>query len=62
MSVTSEKNRLDFVEHSSSGLPEGRRIPDGSTCHFVDTGDRYISLNENWTRDMRYPVPAEGAV
>lgn len=58
MTVMTNKH-LEFLELSSSGFPEGKRIPDGSTLHFVDTGDRYISFREVWERDMRYLTPEE---
>jgi len=35
-------------------------VPEGSTCHYVDTGEQYIRHNSMWVRDLRWSNALNG--
>lgn len=43
--------KQEYIKLSSEGFPGP--APDGSTLHFVDTGDQYVSYDGSWEPDRR---------
>ena len=43
----------EYTTISSAGFPESTRIGNGSTLHFVDTGEEYVFFNGMWEQDFR---------
>ena len=64
-----EVNRkLEYIRLSSSGFPElgdmpdgstaaAGNIPDGSTLHFIDTGNWYVFLDGMWEEVLSTTMP-----
>ena len=46
--------RMDLISLSSLGLPDSTVCDyDGSTMHFVDTGEMYVMCDGTWEYDLR---------
>ena len=43
----------EYTTVTSAGFPSSKRIANGSTLHFVDTGEQYVYFNGMWEQDYR---------
>ncbi len=43
----------EYITLSSSGFPDPNNVQDGSTLHFVDTGEEYVQYRGMWELDFR---------
>jgi len=63
--VKSRPHNLDrvseYVTLSSSGFPDAGSAQDGSTLHFVDTGEQYVNYLGMWEPDLRMARALETA-
>jgi hypothetical protein len=52
MGIIDEK--MHYILLSSAGFPtHGECSLDGSTIHFVDTGELYVMFDGTWENDLR---------
>ena len=54
MGIIANSEVMNYILLSSEGFPKyGECSQDGSTIHFVDTGELYVMYNGTWENDLR---------